>query len=173
MGISPVFSNLFHFYVRDFSIILIVLFLSAYFIFFLLNNNRSFQRLEKSFKQVSWEFKLLDALLEDVEAVSESGRKIDEKAHQLGNSQLSGCNQNCDSQCTGLEKNLRGTEWKKKIPGMDLLWFLGLQKNSWPLDWLWFVQFWDKCSNLEDTQNKSVILLSRQGLLLEACRTDQ
>ena len=88
MGISPVFSNLFHFYVRDFSIILIVLFLSAYFIFFLLNNNRSFQRLEKSFKQVSWEFKLLDALLEDVEAVSESGRKIDEKAHQLGNSQL-------------------------------------------------------------------------------------
>ena len=88
MGISPVFSNLFHFYVRDFSIILIVLFLSAYFIFFLLNNNRSFQRLEKSFKQVSWEFKLLDALLEDVEAVSESGRKIGEKAHQLGSSQL-------------------------------------------------------------------------------------
>nr|XP_023898073.1 probable disease resistance protein At1g59620 [Quercus suber] len=88
MGISPVFSNLFHFYVLDLSIILIVLFLSAYFIIFLLNNNRSFQRLEKSFKQVSWEFKLLDALLEDVEAVSESGRKIDEKAHQLGSSQL-------------------------------------------------------------------------------------
>ncbi|XP_030969601.1 uncharacterized protein LOC115989862 [Quercus lobata] len=76
----------FNFYVLDFFILLIVL-LSAHIIIILLSY-RSFQRLKKSFKKVSWDFKLLDALLKDVEAVSESGRKIDEKAHQLGNSQL-------------------------------------------------------------------------------------
>lgn len=86
MAISPVFSNHFNFYVLDFSILLIVL-LSALIIIILLGY-RSFQRLKKSFKKVSWEIKLLDALLKDVEAVSESGRKLDEKAHQLGNSQL-------------------------------------------------------------------------------------
>ncbi|GMY34757.1 probable disease resistance RPP8-like protein 2 [Fagus crenata] len=49
---------------------------------------RRFQKLKDRYKSLRTEWKLLNALIEDVQTVSESGKKIDEKAHQLWDSQL-------------------------------------------------------------------------------------
>ncbi|GMY34781.1 probable disease resistance protein At1g58602 [Fagus crenata] len=49
---------------------------------------RWFQRLEHSYKPFRRGFKLLDAIIKDVEEVSKSGKQIDEKPNQLRDSQL-------------------------------------------------------------------------------------
>ena len=86
MAILSIISKLSHAYVLDLSIILIVLW-CGYFTIILLSY-RYFQRVKDLHKRVRRNFKLLDAVIKDVEDVSESGRKIDEKPNQLRDSQL-------------------------------------------------------------------------------------
>uniref|UniRef100_A0A2N9F1S2 Uncharacterized protein n=1 Tax=Fagus sylvatica TaxID=28930 RepID=A0A2N9F1S2_FAGSY len=86
MAILSIISKLSHAYVLDLSIILIVLWY-GYFSIILLSY-RYFQRVKDDHKRVIRSFKLLDAVIKDVEDVSETGRKIDEKPNQLRDSQL-------------------------------------------------------------------------------------
>lgn len=90
--VIPGVSQLFHAHVRPrlraFSILYLSIVLGLAYLAIIFFSYRRFQLLKERHKWLRMERKLLNALMKDVEYVSELGKKIDKKAHQLWDSQL-------------------------------------------------------------------------------------
>lgn len=123
------------------------------------------------FEQVQRDFKILEAIIKDIEEVAESAKKNRwETQSTLGFStktrshcttiwcweRLVWGNQNPGWHGKGLQWNLPETTWNKIFSGIVLLWFYWFQKKLWPQGWLEFVQFSDKWPTLEEDKNLQI-----------------
>lgn len=90
--VVPGVSQLFHAHVRPrlraFSILYLSVVLGLAYLAIIFFSYRRFRLLKERQEWLRMELKLLNALRKDVENVSELGKKIDKKAHQLWDSQL-------------------------------------------------------------------------------------
>nr|POE53919.1 hypothetical protein CFP56_43384 [Quercus suber] len=90
--VVPGVRQLFHAHVRPrlraFSILYLSIVLGLAYLAIIFFSYRRFRLLKEQHKRLRMELKFLNALKKDVEYVSELGKKIDKKSHQLWDSQL-------------------------------------------------------------------------------------
>ncbi|KAK7831950.1 putative disease resistance protein [Quercus suber] len=90
--VVPGVSQLFHAHVlprfRAFSILYLSIVLGLAYLYMIFLSYRRFQALKDQYKWLRLESKFFSALIKDVQYVSDLGKEVDEKAHQLWDSQL-------------------------------------------------------------------------------------
>ncbi|XP_030968224.1 probable disease resistance RPP8-like protein 2 [Quercus lobata] len=90
--VVPGVSQLFHAHVlprlRAFSILYLSIVLGLAYLAMIFFSYRRFQALKDQYKWLRLEWKFFNALIKDVKYVSDLGKKVDERAHQLWDSQL-------------------------------------------------------------------------------------